>query len=219
MAAAALAAVLLQTGLCARLLTACTSARAGDGRLRRAGLVPGTPGARAGLDGRAPAARGRSRPNTRDALSFALVTAGGRTARLCGGRRGGAGPLRRAAVARHRALGGPQRRGLRPGAVDRVAAPGRINNRGDRHVRRSPRFVPAEWMGVEPTAACSAQPATNFEDCGIHRDTSTPADQHNAPGGARQEIQRRAALLRKARVQETRQSVESGRRPGESAAR
>jgi hypothetical protein len=29
-------------------------------------------------------------------------------------------------------------------------------------------------MGVEPTAACSAQPATNFEDWGIHRDTTTP---------------------------------------------
>ncbi len=31
-----------------------------------------------------------------------------------------------------------------------------------------------EWMGVEPTAACSAQPATNFEDWGAHRDTTTP---------------------------------------------
>jgi hypothetical protein len=29
-------------------------------------------------------------------------------------------------------------------------------------------------MGVEPTAACSAQPATSFEDWGIHRDTTTP---------------------------------------------
>jgi len=29
-------------------------------------------------------------------------------------------------------------------------------------------------MGVEPTAACSAQPATNFEDWGIHRDTTIP---------------------------------------------
>jgi hypothetical protein len=29
-------------------------------------------------------------------------------------------------------------------------------------------------MGVEPTAACSAQPATDFEDRGIHRDTTTP---------------------------------------------
>ncbi len=29
-------------------------------------------------------------------------------------------------------------------------------------------------MGVEPTAACSAQPATNFEDWGAHRDTTTP---------------------------------------------
>ena len=31
-----------------------------------------------------------------------------------------------------------------------------------------------EWMGVEPTAACSAQPATGFEDQGIHQDTTTP---------------------------------------------
>lgn len=31
-----------------------------------------------------------------------------------------------------------------------------------------------EWMGVEPTAACSAQPATNFEDWGTHRGTTTP---------------------------------------------
>ncbi len=31
-----------------------------------------------------------------------------------------------------------------------------------------------ERMGVEPTAACSAQPATDFEDRGIHQDTSTP---------------------------------------------
>ncbi len=29
-------------------------------------------------------------------------------------------------------------------------------------------------MGVEPTAACSAQPATGVEDQGIHRDTTTP---------------------------------------------
>jgi len=29
-------------------------------------------------------------------------------------------------------------------------------------------------MGVEPTIACSAQPTTDFEDRGIHRDTSTP---------------------------------------------
>ncbi len=34
-------------------------------------------------------------------------------------------------------------------------------------------------MGVEPTAACSAQPATNFEDWGAHRDTITPADKFN----------------------------------------
>ena len=31
-----------------------------------------------------------------------------------------------------------------------------------------------EWMGVEPTAACSAQPATGFEDRGNHRATTTP---------------------------------------------
>ncbi len=29
-------------------------------------------------------------------------------------------------------------------------------------------------MGVEPTAACSAQPATDFEDRGAHRDATTP---------------------------------------------
>ncbi len=31
-------------------------------------------------------------------------------------------------------------------------------------------------MGVEPTAARSARPATGFEDRGIHRDTTTPID-------------------------------------------
>ncbi len=29
-------------------------------------------------------------------------------------------------------------------------------------------------MGVEPTAACSTQPAANFEDWGIHRNPTTP---------------------------------------------
>ncbi len=33
-----------------------------------------------------------------------------------------------------------------------------------------------ERMGVEPTAARSARPAASFEDWGIHRDTTTPAD-------------------------------------------
>ena len=33
-------------------------------------------------------------------------------------------------------------------------------------------------MGVEPTAARSARPATGFEDRGIHRDTTTPFDCH-----------------------------------------
>ncbi len=37
-------------------------------------------------------------------------------------------------------------------------------------------------MGVEPTAACSAQPATNFEDWGAHRDTITPTFKFNAGG-------------------------------------
>ena len=37
-----------------------------------------------------------------------------------------------------------------------------------------------EWMGVEPTAACSAQPATNFEDWGAHRDTTTPTNKFSA---------------------------------------
>ncbi|GEM_PF-4005199 len=31
-----------------------------------------------------------------------------------------------------------------------------------------------EWMGVEPTAARSARPATGFEDRGAHRDPTTP---------------------------------------------
>lgn len=31
-----------------------------------------------------------------------------------------------------------------------------------------------EWMGVEPTAAYSVQPATGFEDQGNHRVTTTP---------------------------------------------
>ena len=31
-----------------------------------------------------------------------------------------------------------------------------------------------EWMGVEPTAVCFAQPATGVEDRGIHRNTITP---------------------------------------------
>ncbi|VAW43509.1 hypothetical protein MNBD_CHLOROFLEXI01-2728 [hydrothermal vent metagenome] len=34
-------------------------------------------------------------------------------------------------------------------------------------------------MGVEPTAACSAQPTTNFEDWGAHRDTITPTNKFN----------------------------------------
>ena len=31
-----------------------------------------------------------------------------------------------------------------------------------------------EWMGVEPTAARSARPATDFEDRGSHRAPTTP---------------------------------------------
>ena len=31
-----------------------------------------------------------------------------------------------------------------------------------------------EWMGVEPTAARSARPATGFEDRGSHRAPTTP---------------------------------------------
>ena len=39
-------------------------------------------------------------------------------------------------------------------------------------------------MGVEPTAACSAQPATGFEDQGTHRDTTTPVlDIQTLPSG------------------------------------
>jgi len=41
-------------------------------------------------------------------------------------------------------------------------------------------------MGVEPTADCSAQPATSFEDWGIHRDTSTPTGKDTLPGALRQ---------------------------------
>ena len=37
-------------------------------------------------------------------------------------------------------------------------------------------------MGVEPTAACSAQPATSFEDWGAHRDTITPTHKFSAVG-------------------------------------
>lgn len=33
-----------------------------------------------------------------------------------------------------------------------------------------------EGVGVEPTAAGSAPPATDFEDRGIHRDTSLPVN-------------------------------------------
>lgn len=29
-------------------------------------------------------------------------------------------------------------------------------------------------MGVEPTIACAVQPTTDFEDRGIHQDTTTP---------------------------------------------
>ena len=36
------------------------------------------------------------------------------------------------------------------------------------------RNVEREGVGVEPTAAGSAPPATDFEDQGIHRDTSLP---------------------------------------------
>jgi hypothetical protein len=32
-----------------------------------------------------------------------------------------------------------------------------------------------EWMGVEPTVACSAQPTTGFEDRAHHRARTTPA--------------------------------------------
>ena len=46
-----------------------------------------------------------------------------------------------------------------------------------------------EWMGVEPTAARSGRPATDFEDQGIHRDTTTPQLIRNiaeAGGGSKQ---------------------------------
>jgi hypothetical protein len=36
-----------------------------------------------------------------------------------------------------------------------------------------------EWMGVEPTAARSARPATNFEDWGNHRATTTPIEDYS----------------------------------------
>jgi len=31
-----------------------------------------------------------------------------------------------------------------------------------------------EWMGVEPTEDVCSTPLNNFEDCGAHRDSSTP---------------------------------------------
>lgn len=36
-------------------------------------------------------------------------------------------------------------------------------------------------MGVEPTAARSARPATDFEDRGAHRDPTTPALYKDTP--------------------------------------
>ena len=35
-------------------------------------------------------------------------------------------------------------------------------------------------MGVEPTAACSVQPATGFEDREAHQDLYTPATEYSA---------------------------------------
>ena len=45
-------------------------------------------------------------------------------------------------------------------------------------------------MGVEPTAARSARPATDFEDRGIHRDTTTPVDvyHYNQPHKSKQPL-------------------------------
>ena len=43
-----------------------------------------------------------------------------------------------------------------------------------------------EWMGVEPTAACSAQPATNFEDWGTHRGTTTPTQDYSVAAKSKQ---------------------------------
>jgi len=36
-------------------------------------------------------------------------------------------------------------------------------------------------MGVEPTAARSARPATGFEDRGAHRDPATPEPDYRIP--------------------------------------
>jgi len=36
-------------------------------------------------------------------------------------------------------------------------------------------------MGVEPTSDCSPQPPTDFEDRGIHQDTSTPTQNYTQP--------------------------------------
>jgi hypothetical protein len=42
-------------------------------------------------------------------------------------------------------------------------------------------------MGVEPTAARSAQPAANFEDWGIHRNPSTPTVRYTVLDERRQD--------------------------------
>ena len=39
-----------------------------------------------------------------------------------------------------------------------------------------------EWMGVEPTAARSARPATDFEDQGTHQGTTTPLNRREYSG-------------------------------------
>lgn len=45
-----------------------------------------------------------------------------------------------------------------------------------------------EWMGVEPTAARSARPASDFEDRGSHRATTTPREEYTEKGSVAQWI-------------------------------
>ena len=52
-------------------------------------------------------------------------------------------------------------------------------------------------MGVEPTAARSARPATGFEDQGTHRDTTTPMlINHTLPASKAVEFTKSTAFSR-----------------------
>jgi len=61
--------------------------------------------------------------------------------------------------------------------------PGKKRGSGELAVAKTVR----EWMGVEPTAARSVRPATDFEDRGAHRGPTTPSHpKHTAIGPFRQ---------------------------------